>query len=577
MNGVDNAEIAAQFERIAELLEIQGENPFRVRAYRNAARTIQNLPRSLAAMVSAGERLEDLPTIGKDLAAKIREYVTTGSLRKLRELERAVPSELVELLKVPGLGPKRLRVLRDELGIHSLSELERAAREGRIRLLPGFGEKTERNLLREIEELQRRTRRFPRAEVEAIATELLEHLRAARGVRRVEMAGSFRRRRDTVGDLDILVSAARDSTVMDVFTAHPRVERVISKGATRSSLVLNNGLQVDLRVVPRVSFGAAWHYFTGSKAHNIAVRVMGVRRGLKINEYGVFDKTGKRIAGADERSLYAQVDLPWIPPELREKRGELEAAARGALPCLIERDDLRGDLHVHTTRSDGHDDLRAMAEAARARGHEYLAITEHSRHLRIANGLSADALLAHCEAIDALNEGLKDITLLKGVEVDILEDGSLDLPNAVLARLDICLGAIHSAFGLSRQRQTERLLRAMGNRWLDVIAHPTARLLGKRPACDLDIDRLLDGARERGCALELNAQPLRLDLDDVHCRMARERGVAIVISSDAHSTAQLDNLRYGIAQARRGWLEASDVLNSLPLEDLRKRLRRQRA
>ncbi len=576
MNEVDNQEIAAQFERIAELLEIQGENPFRVRAYRNAARTIQNLPRNLASMVAAGERLEELPTIGKDLAAKIREFVTTGSLRKLRELERAVPPGVRELLKVPGLGPKRLRVLRDEFGIRDLAALERAAREGRVRQLPGFGEKSERKLLAELNELQRRARRFPWAEAEALATRLLAHLKTARGARRVEMAGSYRRLRDTVGDLDILVSATRDNAVMETFVAFERVERVLSKGRTRASVVLDNGLQVDLRVVPRASFGAAWHYFTGSKAHNIAVRVMGVRRGLKINEYGVFDQSGRRIAGSDESSLYAQVDLPWIPPELREKRGELEAAARGGLPRLIERADLRGDLHAHTTRSDGEDDLATLARAARALGHEYLAITEHSQHLRIAQGLSADALLAHCDAIDALNQNLDGLRLLKGVEVDILEDGALDLPDEVLARLDLCLGAIHSAFGLSRRRQTERLLRAMDNRWLDIIAHPTARLLGKRPACELDIERILESARQSGCALELNAQPLRLDLDDIHCRMAREHGVAIVISSDAHSARQLDNLRYGIAQARRGWLEAGDVLNCLSWDALRARLRRNR-
>ncbi len=562
------------FDRVAELLEIQGDNPFRIRAYHNAARTIQGLSDSLAEKVAAGEDLARLPTIGRDLAAKIREIVATGSLRKLKQLEAAVSPGLVDLLKVPGLGPKRLRALREQLHVRNLEDLEKAARDGLIRQLPGFGEKTERNILRELHEFQQRTRRFLWAEVEETATRLVAWLREIPEVKTVEMAGSFRRRRETVGDLDVLVSAARGAPVMDAFVRFDPVERVVSKGATRSTVVLRGGLQVDLRVVPQVSFGAAWHYFTGSKAHNIAVRVMGVRRGLKINEYGVFDKRGKRIAGRTEKSVYAQVGLPWIEPELREKRGELEAAANGALPRLIERGDLRGDLHCHTTRSDGRHSLAEMAEAARAKGHEYLAITEHSHHLRVAHGLSADQLLAHCDDIDALNHRLKGPRLLKGVEVDILEDGSLDMPDEVLAKLDICLGAIHSAFGLSRKRQTERVIRAMDNPHFNILAHPTARLIGKRPACDLDMERVMDAALRRGCYLELNAQPQRLDLDDVHCHMARERGLRIAISSDAHGRGQLDNLRYGLAQARRGWLERDDVLNTLGLKALLKALKR---
>ncbi len=571
---VSNAEIAAMFDRIAELLEIQGDNPFRIRAYHNAARTIQGLSDSLAEQVAAGEDLARLPTIGKDLAAKIREIVTTGSLRKLKQLEATVSPDLVDLLKVPGLGPKRLRALREQLHVRNLEDLEKAARDGLIRQLPGFGEKSERNILRELSEFRQRTRRFLWAEVEGTAARLVAWLREIPGVKAVEMAGSFRRRRETVGDLDVLVSAARGAPVMDAFVRFAQVERVVSKGTTRSTVVLRGGLQVDLRVVPHVSFGAAWHYFTGSKAHNIAVRVMGVRRGLKINEYGVFDKQGKRVAGRTEKSVYARVGLAWIEPELREKHGELEAAASGGLPKLVELSDLRGDLHCHTTRSDGRHSLAVMAEAARTRGHEYLAITEHSQHLRVAHGLSADQLLAHCDAIDALNDRLQGLRLLKGVEVDILEDGSLDMPDEVLARLDICLGAIHFAFGLSRERQTERVIRAMDNRYFNILAHPTARLIGKRPACDLDMERVMEAALRRGCYLELNAQPQRLDLDDRHCRMAKERGLRIAISSDAHGSGQLDNLRHGVAQARRGWLERGDVLNALGLKALLKALKR---
>ena len=571
---VTNAEIAAIFNRIADLLEIQNENPFRVRAYRNAARTVQGLSRSLAEMVQGDEVLEALPTIGKDLAAKIREIVTTGSLRKLKELEGAVSPGLVELLKVPGLGPKRLRLLHDYLDINSVEELEQAARQGLVRNLPGFGVKTEQNLLRELAELQKRTRRHLWAEVEEVAGQLLDYLRNLSGVKTVEMAGSYRRRKETVGDLDVLVIASRGAKVTEAFARFEAVERVVSQGSTRSTVILRTGLQVDLRVVPQVSFGAAWHYFTGSKAHNIAVRTMGVQRGLKINEYGVFNRAGKRIAGRTEKEVYAQVGLPWIAPELREQQGELEAAAEGRLPRLVELKDLRGDLHCHTTESDGQEDLETMARAARKLGHDYLAITEHSHHLRVARGLSADRLLAHCDAIDALNERLRGIRLLKGLEVDILEDGSLDMPDAVLAKLDICLGAIHSAFGLSRKKQTERVIRAMDNPHFHILAHPTARLIGQRQACRLDMEQVMDAALERGCYLELNAQPQRLDLNDVHCRMAKERGLKVAISTDAHSSGQLEYLRYGVGQARRGWLEKQDVLNTLGLKALKKALKR---
>ncbi len=571
---VSNSEIAAIFDRIADLLEIQGDNPFRIRAYRNAARTVQGLSHSLADMVAAGESLETLPTIGKDLANKIREIVATGRLRKLEALERAVSPGLVELLKVPGLGPKRLKALRDHLRISSVDDLERAASKGLVRQLPGFGIKTEQNILKEIRGLQSRLRRHLWAEVEETANALTEYLRAIAGVKRVEMAGSYRRHRETVGDLDILVTARKGSNVVDAFTRFDAVERVISRGSTRSTVVLRGGLQVDLRVVPQVSFGAAWHYFTGNKAHNIAVRVMGVQHGLKINEYGVFDRHGKRIAGRSEQEVYAQVDLPWIEPELREHRGELKAAAAGTLPQLVRLQDLRGDLHCHTIASDGHDTLASMAQAAAALGHEYLAITEHSQHLRVANGLSEKQLLAHCDAIDALNEQLDGIHILKGLEVDILEDGSLDMPDHVLAHLDICLGAIHSAFGLSRQKQTWRIIRAMDNRHFNILAHPTARLIGKRQACDFDMEQIMDAALERGCYLELNAQPQRLDLDDIHCRMARERGLKLAISTDAHNTGQLSFLRHGVAQARRGWLEKHDVLNTLGLKALMQALER---
>ena len=572
---VTNAEIAAVFEQLADLLEVEGEeNPFRIRAYRNAARVIRGLDRSLAEMVARGEDLEALPRIGHELAAKIREIVETGRLRALERHRRAVPRGLAELLQVPGLGPKRIQRLREALGITNLRELARAAREGRLRTLPGFGAKTEQNILREIEALDRRTRRFLRAEVEEMAEALRDYLAGLPGVDEVVVAGSYRRWKETVGDLDILVTAAPDSGVSDAFVAHEAVERVLSHGDTRASVVLRHtGLQVDLRVVPDDSFGSALHHFTGSRAHNIALRRLARERGLKINEYGVF-RGRRRIAGDTEASVYASLQMPWIPPELREDRGELQAAQRHRLPTLIEPRDLKGDLHCHTDATDGAASLEQMAEAARRLGHRYLAITDHSHHLTVAHGQDAERLARQIDAIDAWNQGRRGFRLLKGVEVDILSDGSLDLPDDILARLDIVVGAIHSDFGLSRARQTRRLLRAMDNPNLHVIAHPTGRLIGRRDALALDIDRILAHAAETGVAMEINSQPERLDLNDELARAAAEQGVRLVISSDAHDTSQLGLLRYGVAQARRGWVGPEQVLNTRPWGELKRLLRR---
>ena len=572
---VTNAEIAAVFEQLADLLEVEDEeNPFRIRAYRNAARVIRGLDRSLAKMVARGEDLEALPRIGHELAAKIREIVETGRLRALERHRRAVPRGLAELLQVPGLGPKRIQRLREALGITNLRELARAAREGRLRTLPGFGAKTEQNILREIEALDRRTRRFLRAEVEEMAEALRDYLAGLPGVDEVVVAGSYRRWKETVGDLDILVTAAPDSGVSDAFVAHEAVERVLSHGDTRASVVLRHtGLQVDLRVVPDDSFGSALHHFTGSRAHNIALRRLARERGLKINEYGVF-RGRRRIAGDTEASVYASLQMPWIPPELREDRGELQAAQQHRLPTLIEPGDLKGDLHCHTDATDGAAGLEQMAEAARRLGHRYLAITDHSHHLTVAHGQDAERLARQIDAIDAWNQGRRGFRLLKGVEVDILSDGSLDLPDDILARLDIVVGAIHSDFGLSRARQTRRLLRAMDNPNLHVIAHPTGRLIGRRDALALDVDRILAHAAETGVAMEINSQPERLDLNDELARAAAEQGVRLVISSDAHNTSQLGLLRYGVAQARRGWVGPEQVLNTRPWGELKRLLRR---
>lgn len=570
---VHNANIAAMFEEIADLLAVKGDNPFRIRAYRTAARTLRGLGSEVAELVKAGEDLTRLPGIGHDLAAKIEEAVRRGSLAKLRELHHELPRGLTALLDLPGLGPKRVKQLQEALGVHTPAQLRRAAEAGRVRALPGFGARTEQRLLAALEAHASRERRFPRFEVRPYAEALAAYLRAGAGVTEVVVAGSYRRACETVGDLDLLAVARDGAAVTQRFADYDEVRRVLARGPTRATAILHSGIQVDLRVVPRASFGAALHYFTGNKAHNIAVRRLGQRRGLKINEYGVF-RGERRIAGRTEAEVYRSVGLPYIAPELRENRGELEAAAAGRLPRLVERADLRGDLHCHTVASDGRDSLRAMAEAARAAGLEYLAITEHSHRLTVAHGLDADRLLRHAEAIDRLNEELEGITLLKGVEVDILENGELDLPDEVLARLDLVIGAIHSAFTLPRARQTSRVLRALDHPHFTLLAHPSARLLGKRAPCDLDMERVIRAARERGCYLELNAQPERLDLDDVHARMAKAEGVLVSIDSDAHAAGQFANLDAGVAQARRAWLEPADVLTTRALPALRPLLRR---
>ena len=570
---VHNADIAALFEEIADRLEIQGATPFRIRAYRNAARTLGELPQDARALLEKGDDLTRLPGIGEDLAAKVREIVETGHSSQLDRLRRELPPAVTELLHIPGLGPKRVKALYHDLEVQTVEQLYRAARDGRIRALPGFGEKTELNILQAVEAHASQTRRFKLAVAAQYAGALTAFLEAVSGVGQVTVAGSFRRMRETVGDLDILVTAAADSPVMQRFTGYDEVAEVLSAGTTRASVVLKSGLQVDLRVVAQEAYGAALCYFTGSKAHNIAIRRIAQSRGLKVNEYGVF-RGAERIAGEDEASVYKSVGLPWIAPELREDRGEIEAAHAGSLPRLVEFSDLRGDLHVHTKATDGHDSLREMALAAKAMGLDYLAITEHSRHLTVAHGLDPKRLARQCEEIERLNDELDGITLLKGIEVDILEDGSLDLPDDVLGRLDLVIGAVHSRFHLSRAKQTERILRAMDHPHFSMLAHPSGRLIDRRAPYDVDTLRIIRHAKKRGCYLELNAHPERLDLLDSHCQMAKEEGVLVSVNSDAHSTFDFANLKYGVGQARRGWLEKDDVLNTRPLADLRRLLRR---
>lgn len=568
-----NSDIARIFDEMADLLEMESANPFRVRAYRNATRTISSLPRVLAEMVEAGEDLLELPGIGKDLAGKIQEIVETGTLSQLREIEERTPPGLLQLMKIPALGPKRVHALYSQLGITSLDDLKSHAQEGRISGLRGFGKKTEEAILKQIEQVRGHGLRITLSEAQEAAAAITKHLGKVGGVEALVVAGSYRRRKESVGDLDILVSCSPGSPVMETFVSYDAVQSVIAKGGTRSAVVLRSGLQIDLRKVPVESFGAALHYFTGSKAHNIAVRKMAMKKGMKINEYGVF-KGKKQIAGRTEEEVYSLVGLPCIEPELREDAGEIEAGLKRMLPRLITADRIRGDLHTHTVETDGHQTLEAMAAAAKRRGYEYLAITDHSKRVSMAHGLDAKRLLRQMRMIEKVNAGQRNFLLLKGIEVDILENGSLDLPDEVLKDLDVVVCSVHYHRNLPRERQTYRILKAMDNPHLDIFAHPTGRLLSGRPPYEVDLEAVMRKAKEVRCFLEINAHPDRLDLSDLYCRMAKEMGVKMAISTDAHNAADLEFMQFGIDQARRGWLEEGDVINTRKWSELKRMLQR---
>jgi DNA polymerase (family 10) len=570
---IRNTDIADVFDTIADCLDIEGENAFKIRAYRSAARTVRGLGRELKDMLAAGEDPTALAGIGRELAAKIAEILETGTARALEHLKEKVPPGVIEMLRVPGLGPKRVGALFHDLGIQSLSELKAAAEDGRVRALPGFGARTEKQIIKAVDAMARRGSRVGIAAAAVLAERLAAQLKKTPGVVSLEAAGSFRRRKETVGDLDLLVAAGEGSGVMDVLVNMEEVDRVLARGSTTLSVVLRSGLRVDLRRVEEPSFGAALQHFTGSQAHNEALRGIGRRLGLKVNEYGVFDGE-RRIAGETEESVYRALGLPWIAPELREDRGEIEAARQNRLPELVTLSDLRGELHSHTTDTDGRDRLADMAMAARRRGLSYLAVTDHSRFLRMVDGLDERRLMAQMEEIDRMNAGLEGITMLKGIEVEILEDGRLDLPASVLKRLDLVIGSIHNRFQLSAQRQTERILRAMDQPCFTILGHPSGRLIGERDPYEADMEAVIRKAAERGCFLELNANPQRLDLDDIYCRMAKEAGVLVAVDSDAHGVEEFDQLVFGIGQARRGWLEKKDVLNTRPIAELRALLKR---
>lgn len=569
---VHNEDLAEAFDEMADLLALKAENPFRINAYRRAAQVVRALPEELQSKIAAGFDPDTLPGIGPDLAEKIRAFVKTGELPGLASLRRSVPTGLRELMTIQSLGPKRVRALYDALGVCDLKTLRTALAEHRVRTVRGFGAKMEEQLAKAVEEIESRSRRLLRSVAAQYARALESYLRALPGVTKVDVAGSFRRGCETVGDLDLLVCSQRPLDIGSALLEYDETGSVLAKGPTRSAAVLKSGLQVDVRLVPQESYGAALYYFTGSKAHNVHVRRLAMARGLKVNEYGVF-RGRKRIAGDTEPAVFAAIGLPYIEPELREDRGEIEAAQAQALPTLIARHDLRGDLHVHTKATDGTASLSAMVEAAKKAGLEYIAITDHSKYLGMVRGLDASRLAQQMDAIDALNASLDGITVLKGIEVDILEEGSLALPDRVLKKLDIVIASIHERFGLSRRKQTDRLLHALDRPYVSVIGHPMCRLIQERPAIECDWAKIFRRAHERPVYLELNAQPTRLDLNDVLVREAAANDVLISIASDGHSVGSFEFLGGGILQARRGWLSKSQALNTRPLCEVRRLLR----
>jgi DNA polymerase (family 10) len=570
---MQNAEVVKIFEELADLLEIQNANPFRVRAYRNAARTLGDLPESLAQIVADPERsLEDLPGIGHDLAEKIKTILSTGSLPQIEELRSQVPHGVVDMLRIPGLGPKKAAALFKELSITNLEMLKAAAESGAVAALKGFGEKTAKSILEGLQHLEQSGARLYFADAQPLAETIVSDLRKLPAVHEAEVAGSFRRRRDTVGDLDVLVTADNSTAPMDFVAGHSLVEKVLARGETKLRVRLKAGLEMDVRVVPAESYGAALVYFTGSKAHNIVIRKRAQDRGLKINEYGVF-RGEKAVAGRTEKDVYAAIDLPWIPPELREDRGEIELAEKGKLPKLVAVEDIHGDLHMHTTATDGQATIEEMIAAARARGLKYIAVTDHSKRVSMANGLDAKRLRAHWKAIDKARQHVRGIEVLCGIECDILEDATLDLPDDVLAEADWVIAVLHYGLKQPREQIMKRLMTAIRNPHVCILGHLTGRMLGKRPGADMDRDEVLKAAADHGVMIEINAHPSRLDIDDVGAAAAKDLGIPIVISTDAHSTTGLDVMQYGVFQARRAGLEAKDVANTRTWAQFKKLLK----
>ena len=567
MNVVKNFEIARLFYEMAGLLEARDESVFRIRAYQRAAQTLETLGEDVGDVAARGG-LTSLPAVGKDLAAKIQEYLDTGRMRQLDTLRADLPPAFLTLMEIRGLGPRTARALSEQLGVDSVERLEALCRSKEIIGVAGIREKTCENILKGIAQWRAGRTRTLLPTARAIAQQIAEALRAQGGVEQLEIAGSLRRMKETVKDIDLLVTSTEPARVIRTLTTLPSIVEVLAQGPTKASVRHQDGLAIDLRVVEPDAFGAALQYFTGSKDHNVKVRELASRKGLRISEYGVFnEETGARVAGATEADVYATVGLPWIPPELRENAGEIEAAREGRLPAPVTAADLRGDLHAHTDWSDGHHPLERLVEAAQARGYEYIIVSDHSRSLTIAGGLSVDELRAQRAAIRALQPRFK-IRILAGTECDILADGSLDFPDEVLRELDVVVAAVHSRFKQSRAEMTARIVRALEHPWLNVLAHPTGRRLGSREPYDVDLEAVFAAALRHGKAVEINSSPERLDLADTHARRAVALGVPIAISTDTPYLRELDHVELGLGLARRAWIEPAQVLNARPLADL---------
>jgi DNA polymerase (family 10) len=563
-----NKELADLFDKMANILEFKGENPFKISAYRKASRVLGDLTQDIQEIADSGE-LKKIPGIGEGMAQKIGEYLETGKISKYEEIKKGVSDELIAIMDIPGMGPKTLSMIHKEKGINNLSQLEKALEDGSLIGLPGMGEKKAENIKRGIELLKASKGRMNLGVAFPLAKRIVETLREKTGSRKIEWAGSLRRMRENIGDIDILATGPNPEKIVDTFTHLSEVKEVLASGETKASVIVEGGVQIDLRVVEEDSYGAALQYFTGSKGHNIHLRGIAKARGIKINEYGVF-RGEKKIGGKEEKDVYKILGMDWIEPELREDRGEIEAAQKGKLPKLIQDPEMRGDLHVHTKWSDGTSSIEEIAKAAQKRGYQYVAICDHSKSLRIAHGLDETRLLKQIEEIDRINEKLKEFQILKGTEVDILTDGKIDHPDKVLERLDFVVAAVHSGFKQEKEKMTKRIVRALENPLVHCLAHPTGRLLGARAPYELDIDEVMEAARKYGKVLEINATLERLDLDDIHCKKAKEMGIRLSIGTDSHHPDQLWMISLGVAVARRGWLGTSDLLNTLPLKGILK-------
>lgn len=568
-----NLDLSRIFEQIAKILKIKEENPFKIRAYEKVALVLENLAIDIETIYQQGG-LNNIPGVGSAIAQKIEEFLTTGKLEYYEKLKETIPSGVIELLDISEVGPKTAKLLYEELGIDNIEKLEKAVKEHQIKDLPGMGEKSEDNILRGIELYKRRKERVLLGTALPLAEEIVESLHQLKETDKISFAGSLRRKKETIGDIDILVTSQKPEKIMKKFTSLPQVSEILAEGPTKSSVITRDDIHVDVRVVEPISFGAALQYFTGSKAHNIKLRELAIKMGFKINEYGVFDaKTGQRKAGKEEEEVYRILNLPFIAPELREDRGEIEAAQENKLPRLIENPQIKGDLHLHSQWSDGVDTIQQMAEAAKKRGYKYIAITDHSQSLKFAGGLTEERLREQVEEIQKLNQELDDFIILTGIEVDIKSDGSLDFSDEILSKLDVVVAAIHSGFKQESKVITERIIKAMQNRFVSIIAHPTGRLIGYRESYQVDINEMIKVAAETGTILEINSHPERLDLNDIYCRMAKDKGVQLAIETDAHSIDGLEFMNLGVDVARRGWLEEKDIINTLPLDKLLKRLK----